>query len=120
MIGLSLDIKGGIHMRKLATVMVAGLIALATTVTTVSAEEYEVQSGDNLWNIAKEHKTSVDKLIELNNLKETVIYPKQVLLLYETYQVESGDALINIAKKYDVTVEQLKEWNNLDSDLIKI
>ncbi|WP_068673946.1 3D domain-containing protein [Oceanobacillus sp. Castelsardo] len=105
-------------MRKLVAGLVAGIIMLAATVTTVSAEEYEVQAGDSLWDIANENNTSIDDLIDLNDLKTTVIHPKQILLLNETYIVESGDSLISIAKQYDVTVEDLKEWNNLKSDVI--
>jgi 3D (Asp-Asp-Asp) domain-containing protein len=112
------SIKGGFHMRKLVAGFIAGFMMLAATVTTVSAEEYEVQAGDSLWKIADENNTSIDDLIDLNDLKTTVIHPKQILLLNETYIVESGDSLINIAKQYDVTVDDLKEWNNLNSDVI--
>ncbi|MFB4471589.1 LysM peptidoglycan-binding domain-containing protein [Oceanobacillus caeni] len=105
-------------MRKLVAGFVAGFIMLAATVTTVSAEEYEVQAGDSLWEIANESNTSVDDLIDLNDLKTTVIHPKQILVLNETYLVESGDSLISIAKQYGVTVDDLKEWNNLESETI--
>lgn len=107
-------------MRKLVTGIVAGIIALVTTVTTVSADEYEVQPGDNLWTIANENDTSVEELIDLNELKTTVINPKQILLLHEIVEVKKGDSLSGIAEEYNVTVKQIKEWNNLDSEVIKV
>lgn len=105
-------------MRKLVAGFFAGFMMLTATVTTVSAEEYEVQTGDSLWEIANENNTSVDDLIDLNDLKTTVIHPKQILLLNETYVVESGDSLTSIANQYGVTVDDLKDWNNLKSDTI--
>ncbi|WP_085993956.1 3D domain-containing protein [Oceanobacillus senegalensis] len=107
-------------MRKLVTVLATGLILALTSVTTVSAEEYEIKKGDTLWDIANEHNTTVDSLIDINDLKTTLIHPKQILLLHEEYTVQKGDTLISIADKYDVSVEDLKKWNNLDSDIIVI
>lgn len=99
-------------------------IALAGVLTggaaSVSAETYEVEKGDSLWDIAEEYDTTVDKLVEINDLKTTVIQPKQVLLVDETYTVSKGDTLIGIANKYGVSVEEIKEWNDLQSDIIVI
>ncbi|WP_156290146.1 3D domain-containing protein [Oceanobacillus salinisoli] len=107
-------------MRKIVTIVVAAIIMATTAVTTVSAEEYEVQVGDSLWGIAKETNTSVEELIDINDLKTTVIHPKQVLLLNERYIVKRGDSLISIAEQYDVSVDDLMKWNNLESNIIII
>jgi LysM repeat protein len=40
---------------------------------------YEVQHGDTLWDIAREHSTSVGTIQELNDLPNPVIYPGQTL-----------------------------------------
>ena len=43
--------------------------------------EYMVQHGDTLWSIATENYTTVKTLMNLNALKNTIIYPEQVLQL---------------------------------------
>ncbi|MUV37489.1 Muramidase-2 [Lentibacillus sp. JNUCC-1] len=106
-------------MRKLVA-LCATLFIVATGTVTASAQVYEVEKGDSLWKIANENNMSVDRLIEINNLKTTVIQPKQSITLYDSYQVEKGDTLSAISKTFDVTVEDLMEWNDLSSDLILI
>jgi len=107
-------------MRKIATSILVVAIMLVVSAASVSAEKYEVEKGDSLWNIAKEFQTSVDELVSLNDLKTTVIQPKQTIMISETYIVERGDTLSHIAKDYGVKVKQIKKWNDLDSDTILI
>lgn len=111
-------------MKKIMASFATGMIIAGTAATTVSADEYDVKAGDNLWNIANEHNTTVENLVEINDLKSTVIYPKQTLLINKQakmkYKVQKGDTLFAISQKYNVSVEDLKNWNNLGSDLIVI
>src|SRR5690625_7434541 len=90
--------------------------------TTVSAGEYEVEKGDSLWKIANENDSTVEELVELNDLNSTTIHPNQLLLIKnkEKYTVEQGDTLNAIANNYDATVSDLKDWNDLSADLIII
>lgn len=111
-------------MKKFVSVLI-GLVIISVTATSVSAD-YEVQKGDSLWKIANENITTVEMLMEINELKSSLIHPKQVLKLgvretkAEFYIVQKGDTLTHISNTYgdDVTIEKLKEWNNLASDLI--
>ncbi|API91909.1 MULTISPECIES: LysM peptidoglycan-binding domain-containing protein [unclassified Virgibacillus] len=109
-------------MKKIVASFATGMIIAGTAATTVSAEEYDVKNGDNLWNIANEYNTTVEHLVEVNELKTTTIQPKQTLIINKQakmkYKVQKGDTLSVIANKYGVSVENLKEWNKLDSDLI--
>lgn len=105
-------------MKKMFMSLALGVIILGTSIGTVSAEEYEVQTGDSLWKIAQKHNTTIDKLVEINGLSSSEIKPKQKLLINETYKVEEGDSLFKIGKKFNVSVEDLKKWNNLTSDTI--
>lgn len=111
-------------MKKIMASFATGMIIAGTAATTVSADEYDVKAGDNLWNIANEHNTTVENLVEINDLKSTVIYPKQTLTINKQakmkYKVQKGDTLFGISQKYNVSVEDLKNWNNLGSDLIII
>ncbi|MGJ9457321.1 LysM peptidoglycan-binding domain-containing protein [Oceanobacillus sp. CF4.6] len=112
-------------MKKLVAAFI-GLIMVSIAVTSVSAAEYEVHKGDSLWKIANENTTTVETLMEINELKSSLIHPKQVLKLEEKeattefYIVQEGDTLIHIRSAHgdDVSVEELKAWNNLSSDLI--
>ncbi len=42
---------------------------------------YYVKPGDSLWKIAKRFKTSINDIMENNNLKDDVIYPNQQLII---------------------------------------
>ncbi len=42
-------------------------------------DTYTVRSGDNLWSIAKLFNMTVDELMKLNGLKDSLIYPNQII-----------------------------------------
>ncbi|PAV31460.1 cell wall-binding protein [Virgibacillus profundi] len=107
-------------MKKLVAAIATGVIIAGAAVTNVSAEEYEVQKGDSLWDIAENYNTTVDELVDINELKSTMIHPKQTLFINEEYVVQKGDTLISIGNDHDVTVDELKEWNSLTSSVIVI
>ena len=46
-----------------------------------STVEYTVVSGDSLWKIARQHKTTVEKIMLANDLRTDVIKPGQKLLV---------------------------------------
>jgi len=117
---------------------------------TSSTSMYKVKSGDALSTIAQRHNISLKKLMDLNNLKSTLIFPGQVLKVGGTansvidipdnkpiskpvtkptpskpaqsahYTVSSGDSLSKIASIAGITIADLKAWNNLSSDTIYI
>ncbi len=91
---------------------------------------HTVKYGENLGLIAKKYKCSVTDLKEWNNLRNSVIHPKQQLIVYKPegapelekgekylyYTVRQGDTLWDIAKMYDgVTVDQIKQLNNISN-----
>ena len=100
-----------------------------------------VKSGESLGSIAKKYRISVNQIKTWNNLKSTMIYPGQKLIVYSsgapmaqagnsnpvtrsteqtTHVVKSGENLSIIAKKYKCTVTDLKNWNNLKSTNLSI
>ncbi|WP_067727934.1 3D domain-containing protein [Oceanobacillus damuensis] len=107
-------------MKKLVAAIVAGIFITGTAATTVSAEEHQVQNGESLWKIANKHNTTVEELIDINDLKSTVIHPKELLFINDTYSVKRGDTLNSIAREYNISADELIEWNDLKTDLIVI
>lgn len=86
---------------------------------------YTVVKGDSLWSISKKFNTTVDNLININNLKsnnlsigQKLLVPKQTGL--KTYTVKSGDNLYAIARTYGTTVTDLINLNNLKSTTLSI
>lgn len=107
-------------MKKIVASLATGVMIAGASFMTVSAETYEVNEGDSLWTIADEYNTTVEDLVDINDLDSNVIHPNQELMIENTYTVESGDTLTKIAKEYDVSVKDIKKWNDLDSSLIVV
>lgn len=81
---------------------------------------YTVKKGDTLSKIAAMFKTTVEKLVQLNKIKDpNLIFPGQKIKITGSenkeivYTVQSGDTLWEIAKKYNTTVEKLARDNGI-------
>ena len=93
---------------------------------------YVVQPGDSLWSIANANSTTVDEIVNLNDLVGTNIYVGQVLEIpntggsginmpdNNTYTVMPGDTLYSIALKYNTSVNELINKNNLSSTTLLV
>ena len=95
---------------------------------------YTVKSGDNLYSIANEYKTTVSTLMSVNNLTSSNLKLNQQLLIPKIEEVEveiepgigteyivkAGDSLYSIAKKYDVGVDDIKDINKLESKILSV
>ncbi|WP_419536144.1 LysM peptidoglycan-binding domain-containing protein [Endozoicomonas sp.] len=120
-----------------------------TQLSTLPPEErltwhrYTVEAGDSLSTIAKEYRTSVNVLSDVNKLSSSIIRVGQGLMIpvagktseeytlsasqrlaarqnrsvsgrYKVeYRVKSGDSFWTIAQKYNVGVNELARWNNM-------
>lgn len=98
-----------------------------------NADVYTVQSGDNLFAIAKKFGTSVADIQALNNMGESSsIYPGQKLKVSGKapqapaaseneiiHEVKKGEGLWDIARQYKVTIEEIVKWNGLNDTRIK-
>lgn len=88
---------------------------------------YSVKKGDTLYSIAKQFDTTVNDIIELNELSSNVLSIGQLLKIpsssldeVNTYIVKAGDTLYKIAGINNTTVGELKSLNNLTSDILSI
>ena len=89
---------------------------------------YIVKSGDTLSYIALKYDTTVNRLVELNNIKNRdLIYPGQEIIVDSSkstvnipnscgkvlYQIKRGDTLSQLAIKYRSTVQEIATLNNI-------
>jgi LysM repeat protein len=97
---------------------------------------YQVQPGQNLYDVSQDACIQLKYLLEYNKLTanskiaantKLALQPNlNTVALVESskntkvHTVIPKEGLYSIAKNYKVTVQQLKEWNSLDSDDLKI
>ena len=111
------------------------LVAATAIVSTVGvglaqiadADTYTVKKGDTLWNIAINNGTTVDQLMQDNNLTSSLIFPGDKLTYNTTvaqvaqakeegyYTVVLGDTLGKISNRFGVSVDQLVKLNNIQN-----
>ncbi|WP_461246818.1 LysM peptidoglycan-binding domain-containing protein [Treponema sp. R6D11] len=90
---------------------------------------YTVIAGDSLYLIAQKFNTTVQAIMQLNNLTSTNLSIGQVLMIPGgttpppteiTHTVVSGDTLWNLAQRYGTTVQAIMSRNNLTSTNLSI
>jgi murein DD-endopeptidase MepM/ murein hydrolase activator NlpD len=107
---------------------IAGPETVALLTSVASYFEYTVQRGDSLYALAKQYNTEVKDIINLNNLKHSVIYVGQELKIplsagsfNRTYTVQRGDSLYSISKKFGTPMDVLIAANDLKNpNLLKV
>ncbi|AYC32848.1 LysM peptidoglycan-binding domain-containing protein [Pseudomonas cavernae] len=94
---------------------------------TQPSRSYRVKPGDNLWQIAKANKVTVNDLKRWNKLSKQGLTAGQVLKLQggkavaaskgksreavTYYKVKKGDSMYLIAKRFNVETRHLENWN---------
>ena len=86
---------------------------------------YTVTKGDTLYSIARKFNTTVNELINLNNLSSTNLFIGQEIKLpineqsdYDTYTVSEEDSLYSIANKFNISVNDLIDFNGLPTTVL--
>ena len=94
----------------------------------IVGDVYTVQRGDTLYSIARKYNTTVNELINLNNLSSTDLSIGQQIKLpqkneqtdYEIYTIQDGDSLYTIANRYNVSVSDLIDFNGLPTTILTV
>ena len=89
---------------------------------------YTVKKGDSLYSIARRFDTTVNTLLNVNNLKTSNLYIGQQIKIPSNdigmntvvYTVKRGDNLYSIAKMFNTSVDTILKKNNLTSNLLSI
>lgn len=93
-----------------------------------SYQEYVVEKGDSLFNIAKKYNVNINELIDINMLTSNVIYPGQVLLiprndesdfLVDIYITEPNDTFYKISKKSGIDVQVIANYNDVGNYVLE-
>jgi len=123
---------------KCAVCFLLSLLVMSTCLYSEYILHYHtVKKGENLSSLARKYNTSANNIKKLNNLRSSIIYPRQKLIVkkignkkapskenavwgYEniSYTVKKGDTLSGISKKFNVSVSEIKRMNNLRSNVI--
>lgn len=110
----------------LANKIVDAIISFSNNINfnNVGNENYVIQKGDNLYQIARRYNTTVDKLKKINSLGTDFLSIGQILrvpkLKDNIYVVKKGDSLYSIAKKFNTDVDKIKNINNLISNKLVV
>lgn len=118
---------------RLAAALLGAVATLSPAATqsssTTPEQQYQVVTGDSLWDVAEKYGANVDELVKLNNLTfPDLILPGDVIkvpskspspLPSGEYVVQPGDTLSQIAIHFDVSLEEMRDLNAVsDIDLI--
>ena len=100
---------------------------------------FKIHNGDNLWDLAKKHKTSIRRLARWNKLNSKSVLrvnrrmktyvptwrvfkevigasaPSSPRMIAQRIRVPKGGSLSVIAKRYRTSVQKLIEWNKLSN-----
>gem|GEM_PF-2421618 len=83
---------------------------------------YVIQSGDNIFLIAKKFKVSEKTIIIENELKSNLIKPGKELTILPisgvSHKVVKGDTILGLSKEYKVKEENIVDFNNLGGELM--
>lgn len=108
----------------LGTSLTLGLSALITAnayAYTPGTATYTAVSGDSLYKISRVFHTTVDTLMNDNNLKNYSLNIGQKLKVPgDTYTVKRGDTLFLIAQKYKMPLAELQRANNIYTDKLDV
>ncbi|MCP9840725.1 LysM peptidoglycan-binding domain-containing protein [Synechococcus sp. J7-Johnson] len=122
----------------LRRVLAALVLALVLPLPAVAAPQHVVKSGETLSEIAERYGVSVQRLLQLNGIKDPNLVEAGTRLKLPdgaktapragsgssgtgSHTVSAGETLSEIAERYGLSVQKLKDLNGLkDADLLQV
>ena len=96
-------------------------ITVNASAYTPGITDYTAVSGDSLFKISRVFNTTVDNLININDLETISLNIGQALKVPgDTYTVQKGDTLYLISQKYKMPLSALSRANNIYDDRLDI
>lgn len=81
--------------------------------------KYIVKENDTLFEIAKNHHTTVNDIMNYNNLITPLIYQNQILLVpikskeFLNYKINNEETINDIANKFNISPYEIGKYNDL-------
>lgn len=81
--------------------------------------KYIVKENDTLFEIAKNYHTTVNDIMNYNNLITPLIYPNQILLIpiilkeFLNYKINNEETINDIANKFNISPYEIGKYNDL-------
>jgi 3D (Asp-Asp-Asp) domain-containing protein/LysM repeat protein len=115
-------------MKKLISFATIAALSLGLSGQASAQSFHMVEKGETLGSISKEENISIKNIMEINNLKSSLIKVDQKLYLSSgkitenkkerMHIVKKGDTLFGIANKYKISLKELKVWNKISGNKI--
>jgi len=110
--------------KKIITVLAAAFFALSPSLASAGQINYSVKTGDTLWKLSSQYKTTVSSISSLNNLNTTsYLRIGQALKIEDNrlkHTIISGDTFWKISMYYKVSITEIKTINNLTNNVLNI
>lgn len=105
-----------IELNGLVSEVVPGQFIVVPSMENNLFDMYTVQSGDNMYEIARRYNMNYKELLEINGLDEDdYIYPNQQILIpksgVDVYITEEGDTLGLVSEKWGISVSDIVNQN---------
>ncbi|EPY2276700.1 MULTISPECIES: LysM peptidoglycan-binding domain-containing protein [Clostridium] len=125
-----LNVNNPIYVGQVLTISNTGTTTSTTASNTI---KHTVVSGDTLWKLSIQYKTTVDKIKQLNNLTRDTIFIGQVLVISSNsynnttisskvqttnHKVAVGENLWTVAQKYNTSMDAIMKSNMLASNIL--
>ena len=85
-------------MKKLISIITAAATVFLIAANPIQAEQIVIQKGDTLWDLSREYNTTVESIMEENNLVDDLIFPNNVLEIspINNLTITEGETLHNL------------------------
>lgn len=106
--------------------LAAIVLASALSSSNANAEQYTIQKGDNLYQLAKNHGVSVQQIQNYNkNLDPKHLQIGQVINIpenpkVEEYKIQEGDTLYSLSRKHGLTTNDIVNYSEIDPEHLQI